>query len=198
MGNDVAITAGSGTTVHTSEVTIGGVLGHVQLVQPYTPHQQVQVTPVIDTNIHISGDCLGPLTTVAGMARVSGVGGIIKSIQILDKTQAQRSPMTILLFKQTVTTAATNAPFACSDADMALLACPQIEILATHYNTAWPGTPLNSVATLPHNDVASTPITMNIPYVCAATSLFMQLVVRGTPTYTSASDIVVTFNILQD
>lgn len=195
---NVAVTAGSGSPIAVRSIDQGNGLVDVQYVAPFVERQRIQVTPVISSSpAYTSGDCLGPITTVAGMARSSGFGGLIQGVQVVDKTQAQRSAMTILLFSQTVTTAADNAAFTISDAD-ALFCVAQIEVLATHYNTAWPGTPTNSIATLPHNDVASTPLTMNIPYVCAATSLFMQLVVRGTPTYTSTSDLVVAFNIVPD
>lgn len=197
MADYTDITAGTGQRFATPEFTIGGELRKVQYVTPFMQRTRVAVTPVISTSAYTSGDCLGPITTVAGMARVSGYGGVIKGIQIVDKTQAQRSAMTILLFNQTVTTAADNAAFTCSDADM-LNCVAQIEVLSTHYNTAWPGTPANSLATLPHNDAASTPIAMEVPYTCAATSLFMQLVVRGTPTYTTTSDIVVSFIVIPD
>lgn len=217
MADNILVTPGTGATVATddvggvhyqrSKITLGtdgvatsdldGTASRGAFVDLRETTSRVQATPVIDTSAHTSGDCLGPLTTVAGMARTSGFGGKITGVQVLDKTQAQRAAMDILLFSQSVTTAATNAPFTCSDADMAFLVAI-IPILATDYNTAWPGTPLNSVATLPRREAATSPIAMSVPYVCAATSLFMQLVVRGTPTYTSASDIVVGFMVEPD
>lgn len=160
-------------------------------------HVALTSVPVIDTGAYTSGDCLGPLTTIANAARYAGGGGVIRSVVVADSTQAQRAAMDILLFSQTVTTAANNAAFTVSDADLQFCVAV-IPILTTNYNTAWPGTPPNSVAHLPDAKVAANPLKMEIPYLCGATSLFMQVVVRGTPTYIATTDISVRFDTIQD
>lgn len=228
MADNVAITAGSGTTVATDD--IGGVQYQRQKLTLgpdgtatadaagrvvtgtsgalYVDNRpslvRLQITPVISSSpAYTSGDCLGPLTTISNAARYSGGGGLIRSITVVDKTQAQRANMDLVLFDRTVTTAADNAAFQCSDADM--LNCigviPLITV-ATQYNTAWPGTPLNSIATIPNHELTTSGTTQNgsmfpFPFVLNGTDLFAQLVVRGTPTYTSTSDIVVSFTIEQ-
>lgn len=194
----VAITAGTGTPVAVRSIDQGNGLVDVQYVAPFTERFRLTATPTVSSGVaYATGDVLGTVMSFTGAARVSGFGGVITSVQVLDKTQAQRSAMTLLLFPSTITAAADNAAFAPSDADSALIQ-GQIEILSTHYNTAWAGTPPNSVATVPHNDAASSPNFVRVPYVCTATTLFGLLVVRGTPTYTSTSDIIVSINVELD
>lgn len=185
MADNVAITAGIGTTVGTDERNSA----HEQLVVRGLHLTRLQITPVISTSAYTSGDCLGPLQTVASAARFTGGGGKIRAITILDKTQAQRAAIDLLFFNQTVTTAADNAAFSCSDADM-INALGLVAVATGDYNTAWPGTPLNSLAT----KIIAEP---GLPFTVAATSLFMQAIVRGTPTYTSTSDIVISLLVEQ-
>jgi hypothetical protein len=56
------------------------------------------------------------------------------------------------------------------------------------YNTAWPGTPLNSISTL---------LNVGLPFVLNGTDLFVVAVVRATPTY-AVGDLTFTLGILQD
>jgi hypothetical protein len=130
---------------------------------------------------------LGGLQTITNAARVSGGSGIIQSITVLDKTQAQRAAMDLLFFDQSVTVAGDNAAVAMSDGDMAN--CIGVVSIGP-YNTAWPGTPLNSISTL---------INVGLPFVCSGSAnLYAVAVVRGTPTYTSTSDLTFSYTILQD
>lgn len=194
---NVAVTAGTGTPIAVRSIDQGGGLVDVQYVAPFTERFRLQATPTISTSAYTAGDVLGTVMSFTGAARVSGFGGVITGVQVLDKTAAVRAAMTLLLFPSTITAAADNAAFAPTDAD-SLLIQGQIEILSTHYNTTWAGTATNSVATVPHNDAASSPCLMRVPYVCAATTLFGLLVVRGTPTYTSTSDIIVSLTVEVD
>lgn len=186
MADNVQINQGAGTTVATDERNSA----HEQLIVAGRHLLRSQQTPTINTSAYTSGDELGTLLTITGAARFTGGGGFVKSIVVLDKTQAQRSAMDVLFFTQSVTVAGNNNPFAPSDADM-LNFLGLVAIATGDYNTAWAGTPTNSAAT---KIVAED----GLPYVCAATSLYALLVVRGTPTYTSASDIVVTFELEQN
>lgn len=233
MADNVAITAGSGTTIATDEVTINAVAVQAQRVKmilgpdgtytadaagrvvsgsdgalyvdPRKKLVRLQITPVVSTTAYTSGDCLGPLTTVSNAVRFSGGSGRILGVQVLDKTQAVRPLMDLVLFDRTVTTAADNAPFQCSDADMAfcLGVIPLVWNAANQYNTAWPGTPLNSIATIPGPEVTTT-ATQNFAtmfpfnFVCSGTDLFAQLVIRSASTLTTTADITVSFTIEQD
>jgi hypothetical protein len=205
MADNVAITAGTGTSIATDDVSnvhfqkvkldVGGdgasvaALGDAAgrlLVRPAPSTVRIQITPTIDTAIFASGDCIGGLQDIANAARVSGGSGIIQSILVLDKTQAQRAAIDILFFDRSVTVAGNNAAVAMSDADMAY--CLGIVQIGP-YNTAFPGTPLNSISTL---------LNVGLPFVLNGTSLYAQAVVRATPTYTASTDLVFTYIILQD
>lgn len=170
-----------------------GSINNGALVQPCPKTVRIQSTPTLDTSAYTSGDNLaygaggnGNSIALANAARVSGGSGLIQSITVLDKTQAQRAAIDILFFDRSVAAGGNiNAAVAVSDADMAY--CLGVVSIGP-YNTAWPGTPLNSIST-----------TMNIglPYVLNGTDLHFLAVVRGTPTY-GASDLVFSFTLLQD
>jgi hypothetical protein len=179
----VAINQGVGTTVLTR---LNGS-DNEQVVVAGTFLTRVQITPTINTAIYASGDELGTLQTITNAARFTGGGGFVRSITVLDKTQAQRSAIDVLFFDRSISVAGNNNAFAPSDADMAN--CLGVVAIATgDYNTAWAGTPTNSVATK---------LVVDFPFVCSATSLFALAVVRGTPTYTSTSDLIFSYTIEQ-
>lgn len=187
MADNVAITAGAGTSIATKD---RGAQGHEQIVIAGSLHVVQQQTPTISNGVaYTAGDCVGGLQTITNFGRFTGAGGMLQSVILLDKTQAQRAAIDLVFFDRTVTVAGDNNPFACSDADMAF--CLGIVAIATgDYNTAWAGTPLNSVAT----KLLATPL----PLVVNGTSLFCQAVTRGTPTYTSTSDLIFTYTWVQD
>jgi hypothetical protein len=155
-------------------------------VRPAPVQVRISVTPTIDTAAYTTGDCIGGLMDFANAARISGGSGIVQSILVLDKTQAQRAAMDILFFDRSVTVAGNNSAVAMSDADMAY--CLGVVSIGP-YNTAWPGTPANSISTL---------LNVGLPFVLNGTSLYVQAVVRGTPTYVASTDLTFTLGILQD
>lgn len=157
-----------------------------QWVRPAPVTIRVQVTPTISTTAYTSGDVVGGLQTISNAARISGGSGTVSSILVMDKTQAQRAAMDILFFDRSVTVAADNAAVAMSDADMAF--CLGVVSIGP-YNTAWPGTPLNSISTL---------LNVGLRFVLNGTDLYAVAVVRGTPTYSSTSDLIFTYIIDQD
>lgn len=183
MADNVAINSGVGTTIATDERNSA----HEQLVVAGSHLIRSQQTPTINTSAYTAGDELGTLITITGAARYTAGGGFVRSITVLDKTQAQRSAIDVLFFTDTISVAGNNNPFLPSDADM-LKFLGIVPVATGDYNTAWAGTPTNS---------AATKLSADFPYVCAATSLYALLVVRGTPTYTSTSDIVVSFTLEQ-
>lgn len=218
MADGVAITQGSGVTVATDDVAVIGQVQKIKLmdgtadssavipgdasrglyVQPHGRTTRRQVTPTIDTNIYASGDCLGGLMSITGASSVSGGGGLLTGVTVVDKTQAQRAAMDLIFFSQSVTVAGNNAAFATSDADM-LYAVGALSLGSWSYLAAFPATTLNNLAVWPSPASAATSVqTGGIPYVCAATTLFCQAIVRGTPTYTSSSDLVFSFTFQPD
>jgi hypothetical protein len=158
----------------------------LQWVRPAPKTIRISVTPTISTSAYASGDCIGGLMNFSAAVRKSGGSGIIQSILVIDKTQAQRAAMDLLFFDRSVTWAGDNAAVAMSDADMAN--CLGV-IPIGPYNTAWPGTPLNSISTL---------INVGLPIVLNGADLYVGAVVRATPTYGSTSDLIFIITILQD
>lgn len=158
-------------------------------VRPAPVKVRLTATPTISNGaIYASGDQLGGLQTLAA-ARKSGGSGTINSITIADKTQAQRAAIDIFFFDRSITVPGDNAAINISDADM-LFCLGWIAIAAGDYNTAFPGTPLNSIAV--KRDV-------NIPFILSGSAnLYAIAVVRGTPTYTSTTDLVFGYQIEQD
>lgn len=217
MADGFSATQGSGTTIWTDETASGhaqyvklasGAADSVAVIPGDATNGlyvnlkrrtiRVQVTPTIDTNAFTSGDCIGGIQSITSATSYTGGGGRIIGVQVLDKTQAQRAAMDIYFYSQSVTQAGNNSPFACSDSDQAFLV-GAISLGSWSYNTAFPGTPLNSIASWPSPASAATSQQVGcIPYVCAATTLFAQPVVRGTPTYTGASDLIFTYLLEPD
>jgi hypothetical protein len=207
MPDNLEVSSGTGTIVGTD--LIGGV--HYQRVKvclgldgaysgdldgtptrgayvdPRVLQARIVVTPTISTTpAYTTGDCLGGLMTIANAARATGGSGVITSIVVLDKTQAQRAPIDLVFFDRTVTVQGDNTAFAVSDADMAN--CLGVLAIGA-YNTPWPGTPANAVSTFSG---------VGMPFVLNGSDLFCQAVVRGTPTYTTTSDLVFAFTVMKD
>lgn len=205
MADNLTVTPGSGASVATDDIggqhfqrmkvalgldgthasDLNGSAARGAFVDPRLLVATVAVTPTITTAAYTSGDCLGGLMEFANTARSAGGSGLIQKVLVLDRSQAQRAPIDLVFFDRTVTMAGDNAPFAASDADMAY--CIGVLSIGA-YNTAWPGTPLNSISTL------SSP---GFPYLLNGTSLFCQAVVRAAPTY-AVGDLTFTLQVVQD
>lgn len=186
MADNVAITAGSGTTIATDEVAVnGGTTAHVQFVKlvdgtadgttglpgtssglgvvPRRDQLRIQVTSAGLTNaVYAAGDQLGNQYTFANAARVSGGTGRITSVVLMDEADTIGA-VDVVFFDRSVTLAADNATFSISDAD--LLFVQGYVQLAGAYDFA-----LNRLC-VAHN--------LSIPYTCNATSLFAATITRS-------------------
>jgi hypothetical protein len=202
MADNVAITQGSGTTIWTDEVTGSKHVQYIKLVDGTTDSVEVisgstnrglkadvykitriAFTPTIDTSAYAAGDAVGGLLTFSNAARFSGGGVRLKKVLLVDKDQ-EMAPYDLVLFKVTFTATADQAAFDPSDADLAnIAAVVRIE----------PG----SYANFTDNAVGASR-DLDIPILLDGTSLFGQLVTRGTPTYSASSDLTVILSILQE
>jgi hypothetical protein len=186
MADNVAITAGSGTTIGTDEVAVnGGSTVHVQYVKlvdgtangtdgipgttsglgvvPRRNQLNIQVTSAGLTNAtYAAGDQLGNQYTFASAARVSGGTGRITSVVLMDEADTI-GPVDVVFFDRSVTLAADNAAFSISDAD--LLFVQGYVQLAGAYDFA------NNRLCVAHN--------LSIPYTCNATSLYAACITRS-------------------
>jgi len=207
VADTVAITAGTGTTIGTDEVTIGGTAQHCQRIKlvdgtdggtdlipgtaarglsvdPRLKVVRLQVTPTVSTTpAYTAKDAVGGLLTFSNAVRASGASGTVTAVQIEDKGQ-QRAALDLVLFDRTFTAPTDNAIFAPSDAELATC----IGVI-TIFSSDWFDFSTNSVASKTN---------VGLPFVANGTDLFGALVNRGTPTYTGTTDIIVTLTIGQD
>lgn len=139
--------------------------------------------PTITAGLYAAGDALGLMVTFANTARVAGGGGTITKVVVIDEA-GQLAPIDVVFFNQTFTATADNAPFDPSDADMANN-IGYIDVAATDY------------ADFVDNSVAAKTSGLRMPfdYDLVGTSLFAQMVVRSTPTYTATDDITIKITV---
>ena len=144
----------------------------------------ISQTPTVTAGAYVANDAVGGLLTFANAARSTGGGGVIKTVVIIDDA-GQDSELELWLFNQTFTAMADNAAWAPSEADLENL----VGVISTEDSSqGWldAGTP--SAITI---DVATR-------YDLTGTSLFGQLVTRGTPTFAATDDVSVHIGLLQD
>ena len=144
----------------------------------------IDAVPAISTAIYASGDALGGLLVFDGAPRVPGGTGIIEGLLITDRA-SQQSAMDLVLFSSTFAVTADNAAFDPNDADLDVC-IGVIPVTAANY---W-GFNDNSVANV-------YPISLPFPTL-VDDKIRGQLVVRGTPTYATTSDIRVRLSIRLD
>jgi hypothetical protein len=143
----------------------------------------VSATPTIDTNIYAAGDTVGTLMTFSGTCLFrTGKGEVLGGL-IFDKDK-EAADLDLVCFNSTPAgTFTDNAAFDPTDAGLAAI---QGSIsFTTHKAFSDNGI---SVAT-----------GMVDPVQCDADGkLYCYLVSRGTPTYTSASDLTVVLKVVAD
>lgn len=142
----------------------------------------ISQTPTVTAGAYSAGDNVGGLLTFADAARVSGGGGVIKDVLLIDDA-GQDAELELWLFKETFTPGSDNDAWAPVEAELHNL----ITVISTtdgHWIAA--GTP--SVC----------PIEIARRYDLTGTSLFGRLVTRGTPTFAATDDVTVMVGLLQD
>lgn len=139
-------------------------------------------TPTVTVGAYVANDAVGGLLTFANAARVLGGGGEVRSMIILDDA-GQDAAMELWLFNATFTAMADNAPWAPSEVDLRKL----LAIIDTG-SGAWfdAGTP------------SAARVEAAQRYDLVGTSLFGQLVTRGTPTFAATDDVTVIIGLDQD
>jgi len=143
----------------------------------------VESTPTITAGAYSSGDQVGGKITLTGSANSSIPTGIISSVELTDKA-AQGVDYDVVFFDTDFTAVADNAAADPSDTDLLNIVC--VAQITTHIAFADNGT--------------SQAQNVNCPFSLGSgnTSLYVALVVRGTPTYASTSDLTLRVGILQD
>ena len=167
-------------TVTVASITAGEtVIGRVG-----STSTSIALTPAISAGAYSAGDVVGGLLTFANAARVSGYGGVIKNVLIVDDA-GQDAELELWLFDRTFTPIADNGAWAPAEADLENL----IVVVSTEDSgQGWmaAGTP------------SACDIEVARAYKLTGTSMFGQLVTRGTPTFAATDDVTVTVTLLQD
>jgi len=142
-------------------------------------------TPTIDTAIYASGDSIGGLITLTNAAYALTGSGFISYITIADKDR-EGADIDVVFFTSnpSATTFTNNAALTINDADLVKIAC--VVNVTTDAIFVDNGVSYVSSANCP----------FDLGY--NNTTLYAALVSRGTPTYTSTSDLTLRVGILQD
>lgn len=214
MADNVAVTAGSGVTVASDELTINSTAVQVQRVKlvagkdgTYTgdvagrlvdgdanasaiyvdPRQKVvrlSVTPVVSTTPAYTAKDAVGALMTFSSAVRASGGSCTLVAAQLVDKGQQMKDIELVLFDRTLTAPTDNAIFNPTDAEMAT--CVGTLYFGAGYYADFS---TNSVCAI---DSIGLPILLN------GTDLFGVLVARGTPTYTATNDLVVILTIAQD
>ena len=135
--------------------------------------------------IYTAGDALGGLLEFPNAARIVGGGGWITKVVITDNDQ-EIAPIDVVFFDRAFAPTADNAAFNPSDPDMQNC-IGYIDVAATDY------------ANFANNSEAAKASGLRMPFDYdlrgGGTSLFAQMVVRDTPTYTNTNDITIKITV---
>lgn len=189
-----ANTSGAATTKHSIAFLLRWIVKRLQGATPSGENHigsiggntfTLAVTQTTNASAYEAGDAVGGKVTITNAMRVSGGTGVLQSIQVIDKGN-QKAALEILIFDSdpSAATITDDTAFAYSTDITKQIA--RVSIAASDYVT------IDSKAT------ASIGGLSRIVQASGSTNLYAAVVTTGTPTYTSTSDIIVTFGILQD
>jgi len=174
-GNTITVDGAVTSTPVASELHIGNVGGEGITIQQ---------TPTVTAGAYSANDAVGGLLTFANAGRVSGRGGVVKNVLLIDDA-GQDAVMELWLFDVTFTAMVDNAAWAPSQADLRNLVC----VISTNDSAnGWAAAGTPSVCS----------VECSYRYDPTATSLFGQLVTRGTPTFAATDDVTVQIGLLRD
>lgn len=150
---------------------------------------QQSVTPTVDTSIYANNDQLGSLMTFPNLLG-PGKAGQLVHLRLLDKA-AQSALITVLFFSsQPTITSSDNAALNIADAEMDKC-CGSVVLTAANYVS----TSANSAITF-----GGTAAIVTVPFLfstVAGGTIWAIMKSGGTPTYGSASDLVLSLGVLQ-
>jgi len=142
----------------------------------------ISQTPTVTAGAYSAGDCVGGELTFVNAARTAGEGGFVTDVVVVDDA-GQDVALELWLFDQTITSPGDNAAWAATEAELHNL----VAIYATD-DGQWRAAGTPSVCHL--KEVAR--------FQAVGTSLFGQLVTRGTPTFAATDDVTVKIKVAQD
>ena len=177
----VDLASNSGTDIGDVDVT-SIAAGETHIGQVGGEGTTITLIPTVTVGAYSEGDAVGGLLTFPNAGRASGEGSVLTDVLIIDDA-GQDAELELWLFNATFTAIADNAAWAPTEAD--LEKC--IAVISTTGGT-W--------------RAAGTPSVINIECTrridITGTSLFGQLVTRGTPTFAAVDDVTVKIKLLQD
>jgi hypothetical protein len=131
---------------------------------------------VTASSAYVSGNAVGGLITLAGINRGTGLSILVQSVLVTSKS-AQTNPMDLLLFN------ANPTGSTCTDKTaVSIVAADAGKLVGVAHVTDW-----TSGGTASIGQMQQPPMGIAVP----ATTLYACLVTRGTPTWTSTSDVSV-------
>lgn len=144
-----------------------------------------QSVPVITAGAYSSGDALGGKLTFTDVTTDKAGHGSIQGVSLVDLAK-QAIACDLVLFNADFTATTDKTAFDPTDADLAASFLGIVPIVAGDYSS--------------FNDNCAAYKEKNIPFTLpvGTTTLYGQLVTRGTPTYASTSDIKVRLHVLKD
>ncbi len=142
----------------------------------------ISQTPTVTAGAYSAGDAVGGLLTFALAGRADSNSGVIKSVIILDDA-GQDAATELWLFNATFTAIADNDAWDISQADLRKL----VAIISTSDGNYFAS-----------GTESAARVEVSQGYNLAGTSMFGQLVTRGTPTYSATDDVTVIVQLLQD
>jgi len=140
-------------------------------------------TPTIDTTAYAANDAVTAKSTLV----VTGQNGFLDRIKITDKSNV-KATLKLYVFKRDFTAVAKNAAFSIANADAA-------DLVAELTFNSWV-TPAGSSFSYASLDGLRLPFQLDEQ--ANAYTLYYQLMTTGTPTYTTASDLVIEFSFLNN
>lgn len=145
-----------------------------------------QATPTIDTTIYAAGQVIGGKLTLPSLLGTGALGGIFQSFTVTDKAK-QTAAMTLVLFSAdpSSTTFTNHTALTVNAADVAKI-IGQVSLLATDYQ---------SVANLSIGSKPGIGMSFSVP---SGTTLYACLIANGTPTYGTASDLLLSVSVISD
>jgi len=144
----------------------------------------VEAAPVVDTSAYATGELIGGKLTLSNATAINVFSGIINNVVIIDKDK-EAADLDVVFFDTdpTATTFTDQAAFDPDDADLLNIICT----VSVTTDVAFSDNGMSYA-----NNV-------NCPFRTPGVStIYAAIVSRGTPTYTSSSDLLLRVGILQD
>lgn len=152
----------------------------------------VVVTPVIQAAAYASGDQLGSIFELPNAMDDSSGTGAVLSLTVIDKAK-QKSALDLLIFSaKPVVSSTDNAALDISDAEMADKFVGRVALASADY------TDLANCSIASLTQVGLLLKATKDQNNLGGESLWAILQSKGTPTYTSTSDLVVKLGVIQD